>query len=250
MRFNKGNRNEYRDKNHITKSDEPTHINPKRKRENTVTEIPRRLKEVCEGCGRQNHTRNVCALKDHPNFNRTGEWVKSEAYKALKNYKDPVTGSERIETELPWSYDIFSKKWGDAPIPKNRGESKKTKPGKEKEESSNQKRYKKIKKTCKYNTCTCMINTLHEDHIDQNHMTKSLIQLNNNILYIDTLLDTGALQDNYIDLDTADWLHSHGLASIIDHKLVCSAFDACKNTNRLFNLHIKIKNYNKIFSYL
>lgn len=43
----------------------------------------KRVKKTCQGCGREDHSRGDCRLKEHPDYNHTGEWIHSSAYKAL-----------------------------------------------------------------------------------------------------------------------------------------------------------------------
>ena len=42
---------------------------------------------ICQGCGRFGHHRDdPCALHDHPDFNRSGDWVGSAAEKAIRAF--------------------------------------------------------------------------------------------------------------------------------------------------------------------
>ena len=58
-------------------------------------EHPQQKKRVdtdisCNGCERVGHKRSDCRLKDHPDFNKEGDWKASKAFKTiqLKSLKD------------------------------------------------------------------------------------------------------------------------------------------------------------------
>ena len=40
--------------------------------------------QLCQGCGRKNHTRDVCDRKHHPDYNHNGDWSDSETLRKLK----------------------------------------------------------------------------------------------------------------------------------------------------------------------
>ena len=40
--------------------------------------------QLCQGCGRKNHTRDVCDRKHHPDYNHTGDWSASDTLRKLK----------------------------------------------------------------------------------------------------------------------------------------------------------------------
>ena len=41
---------------------------------------------ACQGCGRFGHHRDACDLSDHPDFNRSGDWVCSTAEIAIRAF--------------------------------------------------------------------------------------------------------------------------------------------------------------------
>ena len=41
---------------------------------------------ICQGCGRFTHRRDICDLSDHPDFNRSGDWVGSAAKIAIRAF--------------------------------------------------------------------------------------------------------------------------------------------------------------------
>ena len=50
----------------------------------------------CQGCNRANHSRDVCRLRFHPDFNKAGSWVGSAAERAI-HVRD-----SSVEVALPW----------------------------------------------------------------------------------------------------------------------------------------------------
>ena len=169
----------------------------------------------CNGCGQSSHNRSDCLLKDHPDFNKKGEWNRSDSFKRLKTFKNPKSGKIEGTEVLPFQHLINGRRWEGAPkAPEN---------------------FKK-KNECKYNTT---LHTIYDEYI--NPLTQSCIVTNNNTLYIDCLFDTGALQDNYIDTETADWLASNGAIGSVDNKLVCSAFSSCETKKRKFSINFNLK---------
>ena len=40
----------------------------------------------CQGCGRYNHRRETCDLRDHPDFNRYGDWIGSATEVAIRAF--------------------------------------------------------------------------------------------------------------------------------------------------------------------
>ena len=69
-------------------------------------------------------------------------------------------------------------------------------------------------------------NTLENDNP---HTVISKLIVNENELTINVLFDTGALQNNYINKDTAGWIIKHGGKSTKINCRVCSAFNNCVN---------------------
>ena len=56
--------------------------------------------------------------------------------------------------------------------------------------------------------------------------------------HIESLIDTGALQANYISQDIADWLESQGAKYCSCTASVCNAFGDCSKSSKSFNFEI------------
>ena len=68
-------------------------------------------------------------------------------------------------------------------------------------------------------------------------MSATLV-IEDHVLTVNVLFDTGALQGNYLSKDVADWLRQHGATSKDVASRICSAFNDCQLTNNLFTCHL------------
>ena len=66
---------------------------------------------------------------------------------------------------------------------------------------------------------------------------------NNNHRIIDILIDTGALQANYINKDAAEWLQSHGQAIVVKpHMCKVCGVGGCLELNSFINFKVSLVN--------
>jgi transposase InsO family protein len=175
--------------------------------------------QQCEGCGRQNHLRTACKLKDHPEFNKEGNWAGSAAAKACKK-----AGMKA----LPYSTYISKKPWKGAPPLKKEGKV-------ETKES-----YKKALLNSLQSKPTPVYDSTIDTYLsyDAHHLTTA--RPNNHCLHAKALIDTGSLQANYMSSDLAQRLterdprqsHERGGSKPYYHKCttVCSGLGNCTKT--------------------
>jgi hypothetical protein len=174
-------------------------------------------KKLCDGCGRDNHLKANCELQTHPDWNKSGRWEDSEAAKTLSK-GITVNGENKTFKTLQFSYRLNGSKV-DPPIniPRKDGGAK---------QKSKFKKLRTSKSCISCNTCIdelCMLdNTLENDNP---HTVISKLIVNENELTINVLFDTGALQNNYINEDTAGWITKHGEKSTKIDSRVWSAFN-------------------------
>ncbi len=65
-----------------------------------------------------------------------------------------------------------------------------------------------------------------------------MINLDNLTYHVNILLDTGALQSNYVNKKTAEWLLQHNARSLESNTRVCSAFNQCINITKSFIINL------------
>ena len=181
-------------------------------------------------CGRTGHLRSNCRLHVHPDFNKNGKWNDSEAGKKVSELKfDTRLNGDKFD------FDAAKKAAeGSAPAKTTRKDGP---PDKKKHKSSK----------CK-DICMCIYKTNNIDidrvyvlnrynniHESFNHTVLATIHANNITFNIHVLLDTGALQSNYVCTKLAGWLESNNVKKV-DSKLtkVCTAFNECKVINYSF----------------
>jgi hypothetical protein len=85
----------------------------------------------------------------------------------------------------------------------------------------------------------CMLDKTLEN--DYPHTVIAKLIVNDNELTVNVLLDTGALQNNYINEDTAGWITKHGGKHTRVDSRVCSAFNECVTINNSFKNKICFK---------
>jgi len=151
---------------------------------------------ICYGCGRPHHKSIDCILKHHPDFNREKgvKWNVSANGKSWKAKGDSF---------LPWSKTLSGKVWEDAP----------PKPTSKQGELLNHLK----------NNDTLLIDYTYT-------LPCKITELQDNPLDIQALIDTGALQSNYVNKQTADWLIQHGIHS-------------CENKNLSVVVCLMMKNH-------
>ena len=207
-----------------------------------------RLDKRCDGCGRLGHLRAECRLANvHPDFNKTGKWSESEAGKTVAELKfDTRLNGDRFDFEA-------AKKAADAKgLPTAR-----TYPHPRKDGAPDRKKHKTSK--CS-DICACIYDHNHIDldklyvlnryrSIDESykHTVLATIYANNLTLNIHILLDTGALQSNYVSSKIATWMENNKIDKKIARKAsrVCSAFATCKLINHSFITKISFLYINK-----
>ena len=163
-------------------------------------------KDLCQGCGRTGHTRDKCMLSTHPDFNKNGKWADSAALRAIK---------ARLQSPSDWVLSF-----------KTRAD------GSETERSTfRTKRSKGTTLATLHNdswcedllSCVvgCGSDRLHPSAAVRNHIQTLLKASPSNlrsttfphIRAVNALLDTGALQANYVSPDMAEWLQRAGTMS-------------------------------------
>jgi len=171
---------------------------------------------ACNGCGRKHPNHEQCILRDHPDFNKSNKsWVESEKGKlwAAKDAKVEV---------LPWFQTLAGTKWEapDKPVKKFRPQGK-----------LDNNPYYLTYTNCNNcnNTERIYLNSLHNtDNFTDTFpviclQEKDLVHVN-----LNALLDSGALQENYVSKSVIEKL---GLETKnIINKVVCSGFtEDCKS---------------------
>jgi len=192
--------------------------------------------QLCAGCGRS-HSGTCSLAGQHPDFNTEphpwSESTKGKAWAGRMNnyYNEP-------HKVLPWTLTLNSTPWDAPHNPKNRGNN----------HDSNKNSKKPQNKPRKLNLC---LNNLTENitsnKLNTNTYTLPCIiqvetnKLNKNI-HANTLIDTGALQGNYISKTLANTLSGVGVC-INNNKIhvVCSAVGDCNNYVEELNLKINLK---------
>jgi hypothetical protein len=187
--------------------------------------------QFCQGCGRKNHTREVCDRKQHPDYNHTGDWSDSEALRRLRA-NNVVDKKGNVYTVLP-----FAKRADGSPY---------TPPEPAKGPKSLGKR-KTGELLTDYHEChECetaawdRINVLNASY-DDSHAVSASIYINDRELTLAVLFDTGALQGNYVSKRTAEWLRENGATMDEAPCRVCSAFNECILIKNKFNFNIRFK---------
>ena len=90
-----------------------------------------------------------------------------------------------------------------------------------------------VKPKPKTGNCHCedltndMLNMLQLHEPDASYTTPAKIMINEFALTVNVLFDTGALQGNYVNEDTAAWMRRHGAEEFNSPTRVCSAFNEC-----------------------
>ena len=143
---------------------------------------------LCTGCGRDNHSTEKCSflIKKHPEANTSDKpWLQSEHGIAWKE-KDPKV------IYLPGGKLLDGSSW----------ESKKDQQQKpyNKHKGDKPKHFKsELKNDIEYLTALA---SGYNDHMTM----PCTLSVNNSTLNVHALIDTGALQNNFVNLATAAWI--------------------------------------------
>jgi len=195
-------------RSHDLKVDKPhSHpkANPKRARE----------PEECTACGRHHHVAKDCLFnnptKPHPDVNKTSDpWPLSAQGKAWK---------QKGENTLPFTKTLSGAEWA-CPVD-TKAKSKFTKRNK--------------------GECMCALNA---DAYAQDVVPCSIV-LDHTTLTTSMLVDSGALDGDYINRDTADTLRAAGVKPSGAKKRVCGALnDVCEISEGKFPLQVNFLNEN------
>jgi hypothetical protein len=199
---NRGHKNNNYDKNHG--EDGSTDKNIANKRPQSTDDA------TCDVCGRNNHESSDCYMKFHPNANKSNsKWVDSHFGKLFAE-RDPSTKT------LPLRYDINGNKVTIPPDVKERLVAM----GK----SSHGKRRR---------------GELNEEYLFKCSLINKNLPLYKG-LNINALLDTGALESNYISKDVEEKLIKDGAKGHKCNKLVCSGFKTCTSCLGSYNVLMKL----------
>ena len=196
----------------------------------------------CDGCGRIDHIRSECKLNGiHPDFNLSGKWEDSKAAKTLKSWKVDGADTKALDA-LP-----FHRRLDGSKFDWNAANAKATTQNKRKKDKGAKDSHQNKKKKGECNTCSLhRLYLLNKASEDAEHTVKTHLIVNDNFLTINVLLDTGALQGNYVSLETASWMQRQGVTPVLNSIAVCGAFDECKFIKNEFSCKLKFFNFNKI----
>ena len=178
-----------------------------------ASEPSKKARQDCDGCGRPNHVKAECALREHPDFNKSGSWAQSKSGKewATKGFttlpnRQTLSGA-KINIELP--------------------------------------RAAGPKKGDEVHTVLLTEDINADDTQVEGHTLKCGIYggSESKKAYADVLVDTGALQSNYINSAVANWLTANGveIKTEITGCLVCSP-SGCQRTKQYAEFDFEILN--------
>lgn len=158
----------------------------------------------CTGCGRQGHLVGDCRLKDHPQFNKTTTpWVESEVSAEWRKREPKLTTLPQKRTMAGAPFEVPS---GPA--------------------------QKKMKREL-VNAISLPLNEyITESNSIPDHYVNGRLITAKNIMQVEVLLDTGAISDNFVNEELADWLVANGAKTCSCNKLICSIFGTeCKRAS-------------------
>jgi hypothetical protein len=191
----------------------------------------------CDGCGGKNHVRADCLFNTHPDYNidTSCDWATSDKGKAWKQQR----GLER----LAWHVDSLDGTFKGKSNPShtlNTGRSGASGP-----------KTLGIKKSFshKKNRESLLNITLSNPTDHTNTLLPTVIMINHVDKRVESLIDTGALQANYISQDIAEWLESHGAKYCSCSASVCNAVGGCSRSRKSFNFDVLLThelNHNKL----
>jgi len=192
-----------------------------RGRESSDTEEPavKKAKLFCNACGRQGHTagRKTCVFifGKHPDVNSDPKvtWADSDNGKKWKGKGHHTLPTYKTLAGGKFDFDKFMKE-----LPKSGNSS-------------------------------TLLN-INEANSEEKDILLGGMHSDNNHIMIDILIDTGALQANYINEAAAEWLRSHGQAIVVKPYWckVCGV-GGCLKINSFINFKVSLVNRftNKLF---
>ena len=171
--------------------------------------------------------------KNHPDWNHSAvPWVDSDTLKKIRaaGLKDLKT-NEPLEI-LPWDKraygTVYKLPTWNPPTRKGHRDSKK--------------QGTPTCVECESHTCDTsdllMLRRYDNSRPSRTHTVSAHLVIDDHVLTVNVLFDTGALQGNYLSRDVADWLRRHGATSTDVASRICSAFNDCQLTNNLFTCHL------------
>ena len=168
--------------------------------------------QFCSGCGRKGHTKDNCHYIGHPDFNKTKD-----------NWRYSISG-KTVSSKL--GYDTLD-------------------PYKVAKSNSSEEHKTWL---ATYKGKNESFYTIHHNR-DNKTLIKGDIITMTNIIYCKFMLDTGALHNNYISLETASKLKAAGIKSLQTEETICSGFDNCITTDSRFDIDLQVlNNYNELLN--
>ena len=192
--------------------------------------------KLCKKCERyesKSHIIPCTTFDNHPDVNKQSvDFLSSENGKHYKDDTKPFLVMGR-------RYDVTSRTFKTETAtstqpPKRQNENSK-------DNNNNQKRGRngKQKSYCEY------IYNISENNTMTKPIVHAQININNNNLQISNcLIDSGAMQGNYVNGKVAEWLTRHNATIIETKKRICSCFHECRIYNNVFVNKISFENVN------
>ena len=184
----------------------------RKEREEAESSKPKKVKgETCTFCGRSGHDKKSCKLfrggnDPHPDGNLENcAWVDSRNGKAFKNKE------EFPKEVLPWSFLKEGARWESAP------EKEKLQQGGGGGAAPKQPFKRSYQKQGEDDDELMSLSLLNVEK-KKSHTIECIIDKNDEKLTVNSLIDTGAIQANYISVEVATWLTSRGAACECDAK--------------------------------
>jgi len=182
---------------------------------------------ACNACGREGHKagRETCYLvaQKHPDINK--DWGTKSFEKSDKGRAWIAKGIPDIPAGLKlngerWEPEISFRKWKKEKAP-NTGDT-----------GNSSKNNKKGNKITPNHNCHLLDET-ESSPVSEAHTLHCGIITPQKKSYVNVLIDTGALQGNYLSADVAQWLQHQGVEEFIEKIKVCS-FKGCETVNSYF----------------
>jgi hypothetical protein len=193
----------------------------------------KRSTDECSGCGRMNHLAADCKLNRHPDFNHSKiGWSSSQKGKDWKKEGRDV---------LPWAVALNGVSWNPPEKPSSSANKRK------KGESLNH--LQNNHNNCNSNSCLICKKNDDDEKLKNTISCQILINLqisNTKPLDVEVLIDTGALQGNYVNKQIASMLNNNGLNIIKNNKQICSAINNTPCFDSLGSLEFYLTYLNEI----
>ena len=158
---------------------------------------------LCNGCGHGDHEFDKCPYKNHPDYNKSGEWRQSTARAKLM---------ETFPNKKPWEIRLHKDFRTD---------------GKTRTSSSDDKGSKKpYGEKCKLLSIDTIYKSEYSVPIDNDlYLISSSVQTGIDTLLVDTLIDSGA-SANYISEEVAAWIMGKQEDNLNNHSCKLSSREA------------------------